>query len=542
MEHGRAPLRGGAARGARDRLHDPVDDAVARRRVHAGAVHGRHPRAALPRVRRHHRHGDADLRLRLAVADADAVQPLPAAAGASRATAASTTASERFFDRLRDSYGRGLSWSLDHRRTTMAFLGLALALTGYLFVKVPKGFLPNEDTGSVSVFTQGAEGISPYAMMRHQQEAAAIVKAHPAVEQFMSFAGRGGNNAGTIFMRLKPLGTRPPAEQVVAELRKQLSVIPGLQVFIQIPPPIRLGGRFTQAQYQFTLQGPDTDELYRASAAMLGAHEGAARLPRRRHRPPAAQPAGRGIDRPRQGRRLRRLRAPGGGRPLLRLRQPPRLDHLRSQQRLRRDDGAARPSTSATPTRWRKLYVHAAAASSCRWRRSPASQRAVGPLAVAHSGQLPAVTLSFNLAPGTSIDEATRSVEAIAAEVLPATVNGNFQGTAQAFQSSMQGLGVLLLMSVAGHLHRARHALRELHPPADHPLGAAAGRLRRPRHPLHLPPGAVALRLRRRHHAGRAGEEERHHDGRLRRRAPPRRRRRPRRHLRGLRWCASGRS
>jgi len=359
--------------------------------------------------------------------------------------------SERFFDGMRDGYGRGLAWSLDHRRTTMAFLAIALVLTGWLFVKVPKGFLPNEDTGSILAFTQGAEGISPWAMMRHQQQAAAIVKAHPAVEQFMSFAGRGGNNSGTIFLRLKPLGTRPPAEVVMAELRKQLSVVPGLQVFLQIPPPIRLGGRFTQAQYQYTLQGADTAELYRASAEMVAKMKelpGFLDVDSDLH-----------IKNPQVRVSVDRDKAASYG---VSVRQVE--DALYSAYGSRRVSTIFSPNNAydvlmellpeyqRDPDALAKLYVHGSG-GDLQGDLVPLAaiasfQRSVGPLSVAHSGQLPAVTLSFNLAPGTALGDAVQRVNDLALQVLPATVQTNFQGTAQAFQSSMQGLGLLLLMSI----------------------------------------------------------------------------------------------
>jgi HAE1 family hydrophobic/amphiphilic exporter-1 len=354
---------------------------------------------------------------------------------------------ERAFDKMRDTYGRGLAWALDNRRTTMAFLAVVLALTGYLFVKVPKGFLPNEDVGSLLAFTQGAEGISPYAMMRRQQEAAAICKANPAVDRFMSFAGRGGNNSGTIFMRLKPRDQRPPAEVVMGQLRKSLSTIPGLQVFLQIPPPIRLGGRFTQAQYQYTLQGSDTDELYSASTAMLAKMKelpGFLDVDTDLH-----------IKNPQVLVSIDRDKASSYG---VTVRQVE--DALYTAYGSRRvstifaPDNAydvlmeLLPEAQRDPEALGKLYVHGSGGDLVPLAAIASFQRSVGPLTVAHSGQLPAVTLSFNLAPGTSIEEATKRIEAMAPAVLPATVNGSFQGTAQAFQSSMQGLGVLLLLSV----------------------------------------------------------------------------------------------
>jgi HAE1 family hydrophobic/amphiphilic exporter-1 len=354
---------------------------------------------------------------------------------------------ERAFDRMRDVYGRGLAWSLQHKRAVMAFLVVVLAGTVLLFAKVPKGFLPSEDTGSVLIFLRGAEGTSPWAMMRHQKQAADIVARNPAVERFMSTAGRGGANSGMIFARLKPRGTRPHVDEVIGQLRKELAVVPGVQAFPQNPPPIRLGGRFTQAQYQYTLQGSDQAELFKTAQTME------ARL---RDLPGFLDvTSDLQIKNPQVLVRIDRDKAASYG---LNVRQVE--DALYSAYGSRRVSTIFAPNNDydvlmellpemqKDPDSLALLHVRSGNGELVPLGAVAAFQRSVGPLSVAHAGQLPAVTVSFNLAPGVSLEDATKRVSQLAGEVLPGTVSGNFQGTAQAFQSSMQGLGVLLLMSI----------------------------------------------------------------------------------------------
>src|SRR5262249_50308255 len=137
---------------------------------------------------------------------------------------------------------------------------------------LPTGFIPTDDTGQIFAFTEAAQDVSFNEMVKHQQAAAAIVAKHPGVEAFMSAIGGGPTSSpskqGRIFMRLNPREERAPAAQIVQELRQQLSVIPGLRVYPQMLPPIRLGGSLTKALYQFTLFGSDLNELYAAAQKM----------------------------------------------------------------------------------------------------------------------------------------------------------------------------------------------------------------------------------------------------------------------------------
>src|SRR3989441_15802 len=167
-------------------------------------------------------------------------------------------------------------WRESHRSQAIALSLFLVVATGYLFVKIPKGFLPSEDTGSIFIFTEAAEGISYEAMVQHQRLLADIVSQDKYVDNVMSSVGGGsasvaGNtNQGRIFIRLKPRATRPHVDQVIEELRPKLATVPGVKAYMQNLPPIRIGGQLTKSLYQFTLQSPDTEELYR-SATLLEA-------------------------------------------------------------------------------------------------------------------------------------------------------------------------------------------------------------------------------------------------------------------------------
>jgi HAE1 family hydrophobic/amphiphilic exporter-1 len=177
-------------------------------------------------------------------------------------------ASERAFEASLRAYDWSLKLALRHRRATMVASGAVLVATVWLFKIMPTGFLPSEDINQAFAFTEAAEGISFEEMARHQQALAAIVGEDPNVEAYMSSIGATGPNStansGRIFMRLKPRAERAlSAAEVIEELRPKLGRVPGIRAFLQIPPPIRIGGTLTKSLYQLTLQGPDTDELYK---------------------------------------------------------------------------------------------------------------------------------------------------------------------------------------------------------------------------------------------------------------------------------------
>jgi HAE1 family hydrophobic/amphiphilic exporter-1 len=176
-------------------------------------------------------------------------------------------ANERAFQAVLGAYGRSLHWALRHRRFTMLVFTAIFAGTGFLFSWMPKGFLPSDDVGQLFVITEAAQDISFDAMKNLQQQVAEIIQRNPHVENVMSFAGAGGPssslNNGRVFVTLKPRGERPSADAIVQELRPALTHIPGVNAYVQNIPTIRVGGRLSKSEYQYTVQAPDTAELYR---------------------------------------------------------------------------------------------------------------------------------------------------------------------------------------------------------------------------------------------------------------------------------------
>src|SRR2546421_3595508 len=175
--------------------------------------------------------------------------------------------SEAVFDAMRNAYDWSLRKVMAHPLLTLLLSFVVLGATAYLYMLIPKGFLPNEDQGQIFIFTEGKQGISFEDMVRHQQQVAEIVGKNPYVANYSSTVGGGGVNAslntGRVFARLVDRSKRPHVEKIIEQLRPLISDIPGIKTYPQIPPPIRMGGQLTKSQYQYTMQSPDTDELYR---------------------------------------------------------------------------------------------------------------------------------------------------------------------------------------------------------------------------------------------------------------------------------------
>jgi hydrophobic/amphiphilic exporter-1 (mainly G- bacteria), HAE1 family len=360
-------------------------------------------------------------------------------------------ASERVFQATLGLYQRALRWSIRHRRTTMVYSAVVLALTFVLFAHIPKGFLGSDDTSQLSGATEAAEGISFESMVEHQKAAAAILAADPNVEAFMSAAGGrgfGANNQGFLFIRLKP---RPPRrltpEKVIETLRPKFAKVPGMRVYLQNPPPIRIGGQVSRSAYQFTLQGTDTDALYaHAQALMVKMRD----LPGLVDVTSDLQ-----IRNPEIDVEIDRDKASALG-----------VSALQIESSLLSAYGSGQISTiyapnneywvilellpeySADPSALNLLYVRSTQGSLVPLSAIAKLSTGLGPASINHLGQLPAVTLSFNLKPGVPLGNAVGEVQRLARAELPATITTSFQGTAQAFQSSLKGLGVLLIVAI----------------------------------------------------------------------------------------------
>ncbi|MGQ9496125.1 MAG: efflux RND transporter permease subunit [Thermoanaerobaculaceae bacterium] len=359
-------------------------------------------------------------------------------------------ASERFFSGMLRLYEQTLAWSLKHRLTVMAGTVLVSVLSVILLVKMPKGFLPLEDTGQLFGFTEAAEGISFPAMSAHQQKLAEVVKADPAVEGFISSVGRGGfaaPNTGVLFIRLKDRKDREDAFSVLARLRPRLAAVPGIQAFVQVPPPINTGGRLTQAQYQFILQSPDTEALYRVAPSFEAKLRSLPQLvdvtSDLRLKNPQLTIA---IDRDRAT--SLGVSAEAIEDALYAAFGPRQISTIYTPTNQYRVLLEVLPEYQASPSQLSRIYVRNRQGQLVPLESVARIRQEVGPLSVNHWGQLAAVTVSFNPAPGVALSYALAAVQQTARETLPSHVTTAFQGLAQTFQSSTAGLGLLLVMAI----------------------------------------------------------------------------------------------
>jgi HAE1 family hydrophobic/amphiphilic exporter-1 len=360
--------------------------------------------------------------------------------------------SERYFDRMLRVYDRGLTWALARRRITMAASAVVLVATIFLFLKIPKGFLPSEDNSQIFGFTEAAQGISFQAMGEHQMAVAKVIQKDPNVEAFMSSYGSRGSinasNSGVVFMHLKPRKERElRVDGVIQELRPKLAQIPGIKVYLQNPPPIRIGGSLTKSLYQYTLQDADTKELYHYAPilqekmrALPGFQDVTSDLQ-------IANPQLR-VDIDRDKAAAMHLTPQQIEEALYTAYSSRQISTIYAPNNEYQVIMELDPKYQADPSALSSLYVRNSDGQLIPLDAAAKLGQNLGPLAVTHAGQLPSVTLSFNLKPGVSIGDAVASVNAAARATLPATITTSFQGTAQAFQSSFQGLGMLLLMAI----------------------------------------------------------------------------------------------
>ncbi len=360
--------------------------------------------------------------------------------------------SERFFNGMFNLYQWSLDRVLEHRPATMVISGVILVATVYLFIIIPKGFLPYEDRDMLFSFTEASQGISFDSMVRHQKELAEILRKDPNVNSFMSSVGAGGpnlaNNTGRMFAQLKPKKERKlSVDEIIETLRPQLSTVPGIRAFMQNLPTIRIGGQLTKSLYQFTLQGPSLDDLYRYAPL----------LENKLRALPILQDVNTDlqIKNPQINIDINRDKAMALGVSAQQIedalyasfgtRQVSTIYAPNNQYKVIVE---LEPRYQADPSILSMLYIRSTSGALVPLSTVAKITRNVGPLTINHLGQLPAVTLSFNLKPGVSLGEAVTAVDKIARLTLPQTINSSFQGTAQAFQSSEQNIGILLLMAI----------------------------------------------------------------------------------------------
>jgi HAE1 family hydrophobic/amphiphilic exporter-1 len=364
--------------------------------------------------------------------------------------------SEAQFQKLLRGYERSLDWALARPRLILGIFVGTIALTALLYTQTSKDFLPGGDTGQIIAFTEGAQDASFASMVARQREVAAIIAQDPDVRLFNSTVGSGGArptaNTGTLFISLKPHAEREHhADEIVQRLRPKLANIPGIKVSLQNPPAIRIGGQLTSAQYQYTLQGTDISELYRWADTLLD---------KVRQLPGFTDVATNlNISSPSLVVDVDRERLAALGLTYAQVEDA--LQSAFSARQISTIYGSTNqyqvilellPVYQADPALLSRLHVQSTANGETRLVPLEAVatvRRELQSLTVNHAGQLPSVTISFNLQPGVSLGEAVDRIRAMEhAANVPATLTTKLEGTAQAFEESFRGLGWLLLIAV----------------------------------------------------------------------------------------------
>ena len=367
---------------------------------------------------------------------------------------------ERMFDAVLHRYDRSLQIVIRHRRATVMVSLAVFVATLFLFYVIPKGFFPDEDTGQISVTTEAAQDTSFDSMRAHQLAAAKIVAADPNVEGFMSAIGAGGSspslNNGRMFLRLKDRSERKlSASEIIQELRPKLAEIPGIKIYMQNPPLIRVGGQSSKALYQYSLQDTDTKELFHWSPVLM--QKIAEQKDIFQDVTSDLQ-----IANPQVTVEIDRDKAAALGVTAEQIENALYDAYGERQSSTIYGDVAeywvvfeVEPQFQLEPSALAQLYITSSVTDTNGTPRLiPLSSvakltRDLGPTTISHVGQLPSVTISFNLAPGVALGTAVAAVQKIETDLhLPATISGSFQGSAAVFQSSMKGLGLLLVASI----------------------------------------------------------------------------------------------
>jgi multidrug efflux pump len=358
--------------------------------------------------------------------------------------------SERGFAHLTHGYKVSLGWVLRHRRLILVIAVLMVFVNVFLYIKVPKGFFPQQDTGRLSGMVMGDQDVSFEAMNTKTNQLMAILRKDPAVENVLAFVGgNGAQNQGRAFVVLKPLNVRKiSADQVIARLRPKLSHVPGATLFLQSVQDLQIGGRQSNAQYQYTLSGEDLNELYLWAPKLL---EKLRKIPQLKDVNSDQQVSGLEenvvIDRAtaaRLGITAQQIDAvlydAFGQEQISTIYQTLNQYHVVLE---------VAPQYQRTPDALQSVYVITTGGAQVPLSAFAHFEAASTSLSVNHQGQFPAVTLSFNLAPGGDLGTATRAIDEAEREMgMPGSIHGSFQGTAAAFQDSLSSEPILILTAL----------------------------------------------------------------------------------------------
>ena len=356
---------------------------------------------------------------------------------------------ERFFIWLNDTYRRTLRAVLRHKLITLLASVILTVSTVYLFVVVPKGFMPTVDQGFAEGFSEGAEDASYHQMVGLMQQVNHVLASNPWIDTYGSGTGDfGGQNTGFLFMAFKDAKNRPPAQAIIGQLEAKLMQIPGLMTFIQIPPLIPMGQNENRAQYSLALQDPSTTELFRWAPLL---EQKLRTIPQLTDIYSDLR-----LSSPRLDVDIDRNRALALGITPDQIANT--LYDAYGNRRATTIQTAANqydvilevlPKDQQNPAALKDLYIRSSSGKMVPLAAVADLKQTVAPLSVSHIGQLPAVNFQFNVKPGISLSEATNLIKNAAQQIgMPDTVTFSFTGTAAAFESSIRGLGILLLIAV----------------------------------------------------------------------------------------------
>ena len=358
--------------------------------------------------------------------------------------------SEFVFKAVQSAYGRSLQWSMNHRLFIMSLFFVSVVATYFMFGLVRQDFLPADDSGQVNVNIQAANGTSFVDMVRRQQVVEKIARDDPSVMGVTSnvFGQGAGANGGRLNLRLKPVDERPnnmSIDQIMAELRRKMQAIPGLRIQINNPPSFQIGGLAGNGNYQYTLQDTDQQELYASSILLRNALEQTPGFTDVNSNLDLTTPSV-NVDIDREaaakfGVSVQQIEtalgsAFGGG----------QVSTIYSSTNQYQVIMELLPKYQQDPSSLARLYLTGTNGSLVPL--TAVTKISSGSIALSenHLGQLPAVTISFGLEPGLALSDGVTGLKAVEAQIgLPPNVQGSFQGTAQAFQQSMQGMGYLLI-------------------------------------------------------------------------------------------------
>ena len=361
---------------------------------------------------------------------------------------------ERFFEGMLGAYERSLQVVLRHRPATMATSLVVLVATLAMFVAIPKGFIPDQDTDQLIAVTEAAQGTSYLQMVEYQKQVAEVIRRHPDVEALMSTVGGtssstlGGPNFGQMVVRLKPRGERDKlVNAVIEDLRPSVSGFTGMRVYLQNPPTIRIGGQVTKSLYQFSMQSADKDELYAAAnelqkqiEALPGVQDVANNV---QIQSPQVTVT---IDRDKAA--ALQVNANQIENAFYDAYGPRWVSTIYGAVNEYKVLLELKPEYQADPQALSLLYFKASSGALIPLDTLAHVKQEIGPQTINHFGQIPAATISFNLKPGASLGAVVSEIQQIADRTLPATVSTAFQGAAKAFQTSLGNLVLLLIVAI----------------------------------------------------------------------------------------------